>query len=181
MRVEHLLHLRCEVSAPDIVENFERHAIDPLVALVSVMNHTPGQRQWRDLGKYRQYTERNGSLRETEYTELEHVELAREVKVAISEFPTTVHAAQAARAAGMAIVMGGPNLVKGGWHSGNVSAADLAERGLLDILSRNPARAIGYRDRGEIAPEQRADIVRVKEVGGMPVVRGTWWKGVRAA
>ncbi len=173
MRVEHLLHLRCEVSAPDIVENFERYAGDELVELVSVMDHTPGQRQWRDLVKYRRYTERNGSLRDHEYerlvservaqqaafaarhratvvagcqargiplashddTEIEHVELAREEKVAISEFPTTVRAAEAARAAGMAIVMGSPNLVKGGSHSGNVSAAELAQRDLLDILS----------------------------------------------
>ncbi len=173
MRVEHLLHLRCEVSAPDIVENFEKYAGDPLVELVSVMDHTPGQRQWRDLAKYRRYTERNGSLRDDEYqrlvdertrqqaefahvhrarvvagcrergiplashddTELEHVALACEEGVAISEFPTTVHAARAARDAGMAIVMGSPNLVKGGSHSGNVSAAELAGQDLLDILS----------------------------------------------
>ncbi|MDE2607819.1 MAG: alpha-D-ribose 1-methylphosphonate 5-triphosphate diphosphatase [Burkholderiales bacterium] len=250
MRVEHLLHLRCEVSAPDIVENFERYVQDPLVELVSVMDHTPGQRQWRDLEKYRRYTERNGSLRDSEYeqlvrerteqqarfaalhraqvvagcharqipiashddTELEHVALAREEKVAISEFPTTVLAAEAAREAGMAIVMGGPNLVKGGSHSGNVSAGELAQRGLLDILSSdyvpasllhsafllrdqlgwslpravatvslNPARAIGLADRGEVAPGKRADVIRVREVGGMPVVLGAWSRGARAA
>lgn len=249
MRVEHLLHLRCEVSASDIVENFEKYADDPLVELVSVMDHTPGQRQWRDLDKYRRYTERNGSLRDHEYealvreraeqqalyaashrakvvagchargiplashddTELKHVQLAVNEKVAVSEFPTTVVAAEAAKAAGMAIVMGGPNLVKGGSHSGNVSAAELAGRGLLDILSsdyvpssliqsafllrdqlgwsmpqaiatvtRNPARAVGLADRGEIAPGQRADLIRVKEVAGMPVVRGAWCKGERA-
>lgn len=250
MRVEHLLHLRCEVSAPDLAETFERYAADPLVELVSVMDHTPGQRQWRDLDKYRRYTERNGSLRDAEYerlvqertqlqaryaaaqraqvvagcharaiplashddTEVAHVEQARAEQVAISEFPTTLRAAEAARAAGMAIVMGGPNLVKGGSHSGNVAAAELAERGLLDIVSsdyvpcsllqsafllrdqlgwalpravaavsRNPARALGFEDRGELAPGQRADILRVKETGGMPVVRATWCRGERAA
>ena len=40
MRVEHRLHLRCEVSAPDIVETFEHYSVDPLVELVSVMDHT---------------------------------------------------------------------------------------------------------------------------------------------
>lgn len=248
MRVDHLLHLRCEVSASDIVENFEKYADDPLVELVSLMDHTPGQRQWRDLSKYRRYTERNGSLRDEEYdrlvrerteqqalyagphraevvkgcharniplashddTEIEHVHLAIGEKVAVSEFPTTVRAAEAARAAGMAIVMGGPNLVKGGSHSGNVSAAELARRDLLDILSsdyvpsslvqsvfllrdlgwdlaravatasRNPARALGLQDRGEIAPGQRADVIRVREVGRMPVVRGAWSRGERA-
>lgn len=250
LRVDHLLHLRCEVSAPDIVENFERFAGDPLVELVSVMDHTPGQRQWRDLGKYRRYTERNGSLRDDTYdqlvrerteqqalyaarhraaivagcrergiplashddTEIEHVELARAEGVSVSEFPTTVPAAQAARAAGMSIVMGSPNLVKGGSHSGNVSAAELAERGLLDILSSDyvpasllhsafqlrdqfgwtmaraiasvtskPARAVGLHERGEVVPGWRADLVRVKEVGGMPVVRATWCRGERVA
>lgn len=173
LRVEHLLHLRCEVSAPDIVETFDRYADDPLVELVSVMDHTPGQRQWRDLAKYRRYAERYGSYNDSEYqrmvderisqqaqfaakhraivvtgchqrsiplashddTELDHVAQAREERVAISEFPTTLHAARAAREAGMGIVMGGPNLVKGGSHSGNVSAAELARHELLDILS----------------------------------------------
>lgn len=249
MRVEHLLHLRCEVSAPDIIENFDRYVDDELVEMVSVMDHTPGQRQWRDLEKYRRYTERNGSMRDSEYeslvaerveqqrlfaaahrrhivaacnelaiplashddTELEHVELAREERVVMSEFPTTVHAAQAAREAGMAIIMGGPNLVKGGSHSGNVSAAELARRDLLDIMSSdyvpvsliqsafllrdqlgwsmpkaiaavtlNPAHVVSLRDRGEIAPGKRADIIRVRETGGMPVVRGTWCAGERA-
>jgi alpha-D-ribose 1-methylphosphonate 5-triphosphate diphosphatase len=144
-------------------------------------------------------------------TEVEHVDLARQEQVAMSEFPTTVRAAEAARSAGMAIVMGGPNLVKGGSHSGNVSAGELADRGLLDIMSsdyvpssllqsvfllrsragwsmpkavatvtRNPARALSLDDRGEIAPGRRADFIRVKEVGGMPVVRGAWCRGERA-
>jgi alpha-D-ribose 1-methylphosphonate 5-triphosphate diphosphatase len=46
-----------------------------------------------------------------------------------------VAAAQAARNAGLAIIMGGPNMVKGGSHSGNVSAAELAQLDLLDIFS----------------------------------------------
>lgn len=249
MRVEHLLHLRCEVSAPDILDAFGRYVDDPLVELVSVMDHTPGQRQWRDLSKYRRYTERNGSMRDAEYerlveerrihqeqfaivhraaviagcharniplashddTEIEHVAQARDERIGLSEFPTTVAAAQAARAAGIGIIMGGPNLVKGGSHSGNVSAAELAQRDLLDIMSsdyvpasllqsafllrdhlgwalpkaintvtRNPAHAIQLDDRGEIAAGLRADFIRVKEVGGMPIVRGSWCRGERA-
>lgn len=249
LRVEHLLHLRCEISAPDIVEVFEQYADDSLLELVSVMDHTPGQRQWRDLSKYRRYAERNGSFSESEYamlveerrahqlryaipnraaiiaasharglplashddTEVEHVEQARQEKIAISEFPTTVAAARAARAAGIGIVMGGPNLVKGGSHSGNVSAAELAQLDLLDIFSsdyvpasllqsafllrdlvgwslpravntvtRNPAQAIGLHDRGELATGLRADLIRVRMSGGMPIVRGAWHKGERA-
>jgi alpha-D-ribose 1-methylphosphonate 5-triphosphate diphosphatase len=55
--------------------------------------------------------------------------------VTISEFPTTEAAALAARGRGMAIIMGAPNVVRGGSHSGNVSASSLAQAGLLDILS----------------------------------------------
>jgi alpha-D-ribose 1-methylphosphonate 5-triphosphate diphosphatase len=173
LRVEHLLHLRCEVSAPDIVEVFEKYADDSLLELVSVMDHTPGQRQWRDLSKYRRYSERYGSFSDAKYADIvaeriehqqryaipnraaiiaasharnlplashddtlvEHIVEASAEGIAISEFPTTVAAAKAARAAGMSIVMGGPNLVQGGSHSGNVSASELASLDLLDIFS----------------------------------------------
>ncbi len=53
----------------------------------------------------------------------------------LSEFPTTLAAAQAARERGIATIMGAPNVVRGGSHSGNVSALALAQQGLLDILS----------------------------------------------
>lgn len=173
MRVEHLLHLRCEVSAPDILEVFHQYADDSLLRLVSVMDHTPGQRQWRDLVSYRRYTERNGRYNEAEFdamiaqrkadqqayalphrqvivkasrerhiplashddTLLSDVALAVSEGVSMAEFPTTVAAAQAARDVGMAIIMGGPNMVKGGSHSNNVSAAELAQLDLLDIFS----------------------------------------------
>jgi alpha-D-ribose 1-methylphosphonate 5-triphosphate diphosphatase len=109
-------------------------------------------------------------------------------------------------------VMGAPNVVRGGSHSGNVSAQALAEAGLLDVLSSdyvpasllhaafvlhqraglrlpdamrtvalNPARAIGLTDRGEIAPGQRADLVRVRLHGDLPIVREVWRGGARVA
>ena len=250
MRVEHLLHLRCELSAPDILEVFHQYADDPLLKLVSVMDHTPGQRQWRDLKSYRRYSERNVRYSDAEFeamiaqrkadqqayaiphrqvivkasrarqlplashddTLLSDIALAVEEGVAMSEFPTTVAAAQAARDAGMVIIMGGPNMVKGGSHSGNVSAAELAQLDLLDIFSsdyvpsslllatfmlgglehwslakavrtvtRNPARAIGMTDRGEVAVGQRADILRVRmNRVGMPHVMETSLAGKRA-
>ena len=250
MRVEHLLHLRCELSAPDILEVFHQYVDDPLLKLVSVMDHTPGQRQWRDLKSYRRYSERNVRYSDAEFeamiaqrkadqqayaiphrqvivqasrarqvplashddTLLSDVAMAVQEGVAISEFPTTVAAAQAARDVGMAIIMGGPNMVKGGSHSGNVSAAELAQLDLLDIFSsdyvpsslllatfmlgglegwtlakavrtvtRNPARAIGMVDRGEIAIGQRADILRVRmNRVGMPHVMETSLAGKRA-
>ena len=65
----------------------------------------------------------------------EHIEQAHAEGIAISEFPTTLPAAKLARAFGMMNVMGSPNVVRGGSHSGNISAQALAEAGLLDILS----------------------------------------------
>lgn len=65
----------------------------------------------------------------------EHVEEARELGAALTEFPTTQVAAAHARQLGLAVLMGSPNLVRGGSHSGNVRAADLALAGTLDILS----------------------------------------------
>jgi alpha-D-ribose 1-methylphosphonate 5-triphosphate diphosphatase len=250
MRVEHLLHLRCELSAPDMLEVFHQYTEDTLLTLVSMMDHTPGQRQWRDLKTYRRYTERNGSYTDAGFDAMiaqrkadqqayslpHRVEIVRECQarnlpmashddtllsditqavkegVVMSEFPTTIEAAQAARGAGMAIIMGGPNMVKGGSHSGNVSAAELAQLDLLDIFSsdyvpsslllatfmlsalggwtlpkavrtvtRNPARAIGLQDRGEIAIGLRADLLRVRmNRAGMPMVTETWFGGSRA-
>ena len=173
LRIEHLLHLRCEISVPDILEVFNQYADDPLLKLVSVMDHTPGQRQWRNLKSYRRYAERNERFSDAAFdamiaqrkadqqayavphrqaivaaararglplashddTLLTDVHQAVGEGIVMSEFPTTLAAAQAAREAGMAIIMGGPNLVKGGSHSGNVSAAELAQADLLDIFS----------------------------------------------
>ena len=65
----------------------------------------------------------------------DHVEEAVALGIHVAEFPTTLEAAKASRQAGMAILMGGPNVVRGGSHSGNVSARALAQADLLDILS----------------------------------------------
>jgi len=172
LRADHLFHLRCEVSDPTVVEMFEPYADHPLLRLVSVMDHTPGQRQWRDLDSYRTFNrDKNWSDAElavvvAEYKEKmarhsdvnrkaildlcrgldvplashddtteEHVEQAHAEGIAIAEFPTTLAAARLARACGMMNVMGAPNVVRGGSHSGNISALSLAEAGLLDVLS----------------------------------------------
>jgi alpha-D-ribose 1-methylphosphonate 5-triphosphate diphosphatase len=249
LRVEHLLHLRCEVATADVLEHFQRHIGRPDLRLVSVMDHTAGQRQWRDLAKYRQYMERNGRYTEEKFcamleeqqreheayasrhrraviagarargipvashddTEVAHVVEAQTEGITISEFPTTLHAAQAAHRAGMAIIMGGPNLVRGGSHSGNVAARELAQHGWLDIVSsdyvpasllmsafqlhdsgwslpravatvtRTPARAVGLQDRGELAIGLRADLAQVRRHGVHAHVLQTWVHGERVA
>ncbi len=173
LKADHRLHLRLETTDPGCVPLFEPLLAEPDLVLVSFMDHTPGQRQWRDLEKYRVFhmgrtVKDDGALRRMieqriaeqqanaaknrlrllelleghhaarashDDTTREHVEEAQASGVTISEFPTTIEAAEAAHAAGMGIVMGAPNLVLGGSHSGNVSAGDLAARGLLDVFS----------------------------------------------
>jgi alpha-D-ribose 1-methylphosphonate 5-triphosphate diphosphatase len=63
------------------------------------------------------------------------VQEAVEQGIRVAEFPTTSEAARASKDAGLGVLMGAPNVVRGGSHSGNVSARTLAEDGLLDILS----------------------------------------------
>jgi alpha-D-ribose 1-methylphosphonate 5-triphosphate diphosphatase len=173
-KADHRVHLRCEIADDIVAELFEPYADDPIVGLISVMDHTPGQRQWRDLKSFKTFknanmsdadfeayvaeriassseqTEQNrraildrwagrGPVASHDDTTPEHVDEAVADNILISEFPTTMEAAAAARAKGMRTVMGAPNVVRGGSHSGNVSALDLAEAGLLDALSSDYA------------------------------------------
>lgn len=173
LRAEHFLHLRCEVATADVVDVFDSLCGHSLLRLASVMDHTPGQRQWHDPVQWRKYQERHGKwtderasaaleelaidqrrfadlhrneivarckalnipLASHDDTLIEHVEEAARDGIVLAEFPTTMAAAQAARAHGIATIMGAPNVVRGGSHSGNVSALELAREGLLDILS----------------------------------------------
>ena len=173
LRADHLTHLRCEVAAPNVVDSLHAVLASHSAQLISLMDHSPGQRQYRDLEKYFIYysgksgrsradlaevageRQRIGGIRALENrpriveiakargivlashddTTAEEVALARCDGVTIAEFPTTLEAASASRAAGMATVMGAPNVVRGGSHSGNASARELAEAGQLDILS----------------------------------------------
>src|SRR5690606_32552811 len=66
---------------------------------------------------------------------LAHVEESVNDGVSIAEFPTTLAAARAAHEGGLAVLMGAPNVVRGGSHNGNIAAAELAREGVLDVLS----------------------------------------------
>lgn len=172
-RGDHWLHLRAEVSMEAMPEQFASVFPEESVRLVSLMDHTPGQRQWRDIDKYVAMEKRDFHLSQEEIdkfletaqarhekvspanrarliaavaghpialashddTTVEHVEEAYAEGITISEFPTTIEAAETARAKGMHIVAGSPNVVLGRSHSGNVSVEELARRGLLDALA----------------------------------------------
>lgn len=53
----------------------------------------------------------------------------------VAEFPLTAGAASAARELDMAVVMGAPNVLRGGSHSGNIAAEELVSQGLCDVLA----------------------------------------------
>lgn len=130
--------------------------------------------------------------------------------ILISEFPVTMEAALAAKRAGIKVIAGAPNIVRGGSHSGNVSAMDLVRAGAVDafasdyvppslieaafqcareeqislsaavaMISDHPARMSGLPDRGRLDPGLRADVVRVRLHGTLPIVRQVWRSGER--
>jgi alpha-D-ribose 1-methylphosphonate 5-triphosphate diphosphatase len=61
LRADHRLHFRCEISDPDMGGLFERVCEHPLLSMISLMDHTPGQRQWLDMEAYRTYYESKSS------------------------------------------------------------------------------------------------------------------------
>jgi len=65
----------------------------------------------------------------------EHIALAKSEGAGMAEFPVTIEAAQVARDEGLSVIMGGPNLLRGGSHSGNIAVAEVAAAGLLDVLA----------------------------------------------
>lgn len=171
LKADHKLHLRCEYADPKVMELLTPNIDEDVLMLISLMDHTPGQRQFRDTDKYRTYFKKGWS--DEEYAQIEerliatqaqcaarhrqqivemcharnipiashddttpdHIDQAVRERIAISEFPTTREAASLARKAGISIIMGGPNVVRDGSHSGNVAARELAAQGLLDIIS----------------------------------------------
>ncbi|MEM8791908.1 MAG: alpha-D-ribose 1-methylphosphonate 5-triphosphate diphosphatase [Pseudomonadota bacterium] len=245
LRISHFLHLRAEICSESLVEELAEFSEADRIGILSLMDHTPGQRQFRDFAKMGEYLrgkygmseeeleahyaklhglkERLGALHETEAVRrsrelgavLASHDDTTEADVAVSaghgaamaEFPTTLEAAKACHAKGLAVIMGAPNLLRGGSHSGNVAAADLLAKGLLDILSSDyapsslmmaavklgqeggdmakgiatvtaaPARAAALGDRGEIAIGKRADLVRFALTDDLPVIRQVWSRG----
>ena len=172
-RAEHFLHLRCEVSHPEALDMFSTLMDEDALRLVSIMDHSPGQRQFVNVDKYREYYggkhgikgsemekfideriewsrrysdryrkaiaeichERSIPLASHDDATIEHVAESAYYGMRIAEFPTTLEAAQTSCDLGLKVLMGAPNIVRGGSHSGNVAASALAAEGLLDILS----------------------------------------------
>lgn len=249
LKISHFLHLRAEVCSETLVEELDKFGPEDRIGIVSLMDHTPGERQFRDITQLRKYLMGKHGISEAEFethvaaqkalsarhgaaheaatvaaarrygavlashddTDVSHVASSAEQGVHFAEFPTTVEAARACRDHGIKVMMGAPNLIRGGSHSGNIAALDLAEAELLDILSSDyvpssllsaalklgdiwgnvargvasvttaPADAVGLTDRGALRPGYRADLVRVSRFGETGAIRGVWVQGNRVS
>ena len=173
LRAEHFIHLRCELPCADTVEAAKRTVAEGGIKLLSLMDHTPGFRQFVSIEKFKEYylgkklilpekideyivekielqrlhatsnkfeildLAQSLGIRLASHDDatLAHVDEAVADGVAIAEFPTTSASAEAAHRNGLAVLMGAPNIVRGGSHSGNISASEVAANGHLDILS----------------------------------------------
>ncbi|WP_424944600.1 alpha-D-ribose 1-methylphosphonate 5-triphosphate diphosphatase [Aliiroseovarius crassostreae] len=245
LKISHHLHLRAEICSETLPEELAEFSPEDRVGIVSMMDHTPGQRQFSDVSKFKGYIQGKYAMQDAEFddyiafltglqarlgvaheratvdhaarlgatlashddTTAAQVATSAGYGIHLAEFPTTVEAARAGHAAGIANIMGAPNVVRGGSHSGNVAASELARLDLLDILSSDyvpsslmlaalqlgdlwgdlarglgtvthaPARAVGLVDRGVIAVGKRADLIRFARFEHAPVLRGVWSEG----
>ena len=169
--IRHRFHARLEIDAVDNIEQIKQFILAGKVQLLSFMDHSPGQGQYRNLEIYRKTLKgykkitdneidkviaaRQGSEKMTlamiqDIAELAHrkniaiashdddtlekIEFLKQFGATISEFPITIEVAKAAKAAGMLTVGGAPNILLGGSHSGNMSAAQAINEGVVDIL-----------------------------------------------
>ena len=246
-KISHFLHLRAEICSETLLDELAAFGAQDRVGIVSLMDHTPGQRQFRDLTALKTYVAKKRGMNDAEFAEhvenllglrerfgakhemgavaeatrlgavlashddttAEHVATSATNGVSFAEFPTTVEAALACREQGIAVMMGAPNLIRGGSHSGNVAAEGLAKKDLLDIVSsdyvpsalllsafhlariwddlpraiatvtRNPAQAARLDDRGVLQVGMRGDILRVRQTEAAPLLRGVWSQGTK--
>lgn len=179
LKVDHLIHARYEVSNTDAQPQLRELLQQGSIAMLSLMDHTPGQGQYRDMETYVNYLAKwlgrdAQSVRELALERLRQgttelgggavvwqigaelgllarslgvavashdddtprkVRLVQDMGATISEFPVTIEAARAAREQGLWVVMGAPNALRGESHSGNLSALDALDAGLLDALA----------------------------------------------
>lgn len=247
LKISHFLHLRAEIPTQSLLDELAEFGPADRVRLLSLMDHTPGQRQFTDIEKFKVWTTKYMGLDDREFedyrrylfdlraelgatneagavaaakamgaviashddTTPEQVAASAAHGVTLAEFPTTLAAAEACRTHGIAAMMGAPNLIRGGSHSGNVAAIDLADAGRLDVLSSdyvpasllmgavmlgrhwgdmarglatvtgNPARVLGLGDRGALRAGLRADLLRFRVTDDGVPIIGGVWSNGR--
>lgn len=173
--VRHRVHARYEVTDLDAASTIGRCLTRGWLDLVSFMDHTPGERQFRSRADFVAYFTRAYGLpedrvevvacrkldRKRDHAGLldgtaralaaaardqgvalashdddcaEQVAWAAGLGVSIAEFPVTHEAAEAAKARGLHVLMGAPNMVRGGSTGQNLAAGAAFAAGCLDGL-----------------------------------------------
>lgn len=249
LRISHHIHLRAEVCSETLIAELAEFGEQDRIGIISMMDHTPGQRQFTDISKLESYLRGKYSFEDDSFSEYVdflyglqerlgarhgaaivaaakrlgvtlashddttagQVAASHGHGVTLAEFPTTIEAADACHVHGIVNMMGAPNLIRGGSHSGNVAASEVARLDRLDIMSSDyvpagllmsavqlgtlwddlpramatvtstPARAVGLTDRGVLEIGQRADLVRFGVHGETAIPRETWSAGVRVS
>ncbi len=245
LRADHRVHARFEITFPEALEVVSELMAEGVVDLVSLMDHTPGQGQYRDIERHARFVAKSRGVSGGEAMEIlkdrmaerervaggieatlravsqhcashgiplashdddtpEKVTLMQSLGATISEFPVTRESATAAHDRGLVTAMGAPNALRGKSYSGNLSAREAYDEGLLDMLAAdyhpsailpailalagedlpaatrlatfNPAAALGLHERGAIAQGLQADLV-IADDTGVGHVRATFRRG----
>ena len=170
--IRHRFHARLEIDNLDEIERLRQLIDEEKVHLISLMDHTPGQGQYKNLEVYRKTiksyynhlnnddidqmivkhrekkllslddlkeladyaSNKNIAIASHDDDSIEKLQKNQYIGVAISEFPTTINVALEAKKMGFFTLGGAPNILLGGSHSGNLSAAEAIEHNALDIL-----------------------------------------------
>ena len=243
--VENLVHARYEVTDDSAMPAIAELLTRGHVRILSFMDHTPGQGQFKDISSFRAYLAKTYGKSDMEMDEImsrkllcaetalvrmrelaavakshgvaiashdddsaEKVETVSALGAVISEFPVNLEAARAAKAKGLATLFGAPNVIRGKSQSGAMRVLDAVMAGVADCLcsdyspaalltatlslpelssiglhkavalvTKNPALAAGLDDRGEIAVGKRADLIAVRQSGGLHHAEHVWSRG----
>ena len=243
--IDNKIHCRFEMPVPSGIEYIKNLTDEGICSLIALNNHTPGQGQYQDTTKIREYLKQKRHLNDAEVEQhiAERIERARDAEIhgqtmatfalaaglplashddedatkiirrheqgaTISEFPLSLEAGQEAKKRGMHAIVGSPNVMRGGSTGTGARAIDLIGADLADCLCSDyapstllpavfrvarehdwllhraarlttfgPAAAAGLADRGAIREGLRADLIAVRERGGVPITRMLWSAG----
>jgi len=169
--IDNRVHCRYEITDETGLPILKQLLADDAMHLISMMDHTPGQGQFKDMAAYHNYLTRTykktadevevlverklaaatGAFARMEELALaahaagisvashdddskERVETMSGIGADISEFPISLEAASAAKAAGMSTIFGSPNILRGKSQSGSMKAIEAIKEGVADCL-----------------------------------------------
>lgn len=170
--IRHRMHLRLEVTNIPIIDDLKYFINNKMLDLLSFMDHTPGQGQYRNLENYKDAidildfapnenkfdeivqkqinatkinyenikeiadlaTKNSITIASHDDDSVEKIELAKNLNTIISEFPITLDVAKFAKIKGLYTLVGAPNILNGGSHSGNLCATTAIKNNAVDII-----------------------------------------------